>query len=128
MKIFKSLFAVLFLSFMVSCSSDDSSDPVNSNPETDSFTFKVDGQAKTVSNWQAERREYVLIVNGVTTDGYSVQMIFNENGNIGQVIVNSAEYPWMLNYDYNRSAYFNLDLSSLDEAQDKLAHYHHTQG
>ena len=130
MKIIKSVLAILFLSLMVSCSSDDSNSPVNAenpvdteNPSSnvDSFTLKVDGQVKTVTQWQAKKMEHLLAINGVTNDGLSVQIVFNKNGNVGEVtVINPTQSLWRLNYAYNRAAYFNFDMSSLNETNSRV--------
>lgn len=122
MRLLNSVLTVLFLSFMVSCSSDDSSDVVNGGGE-DSFSFTIDGQQKNITQWSATKSERDFVVYGVADDGMAIQFIFNKYGNIGEIStfsIESFEVPSRYNHYYNRAEFFNFELVSVDEANHKV--------
>lgn len=140
MKIIKSLLTVLLLSFMVSCSSDDSNVPVNTqdpvetenpnnpnpeNPENpnpteeDSFTFKVDGQVKTLTQISARITDHIFLVYGYTADEDYIELTFNKSGNLGSVGI-MEDGIFKRSYYYDRADHFDFNMTIHDESNHRI--------
>lgn len=119
-KLVNSAFFILFLSLVVSCSSDDSSDAVN--PPANSFSFTLDGEEKTLTEFSAEKFNHIIKVYGETADGYYVDLTFNEQGHLGNVTL-SREEPlfFRISLDYHTDVTFDFNLVNFSEANHSVS-------
>jgi hypothetical protein len=120
MKILKTSISFLFLLLIASCSSDSDNNSTDDGPviEDDFFTLTIDGVDKEISQWSAQRSENTIYVYGITEDATAIQLTFNKFGNVGDVNtfnIENTDFPDRYNYQYNRAAYFDFELVSIDE-------------
>jgi len=94
-------------------------DPIT---EDDRFTFTYDGQEITLTQWQGQRSENTIAINGWNEDGNNVQLQFNAFGNLSGVSSYSSnfDYPTSYSYEYFKSEYFDFQLVNVDEENKKV--------
>jgi len=88
----------------------------------DSFTFIYEGQEITITDWQGQRSENTIAINGWNDEGNGIQLLFNVFGNLGSVSSFSSnfEYPSSYSYEYFKSNYFDFQLVNVDEENKKV--------
>lgn len=109
--------SLLFLSFLVSCSSSNDDAPT---VPSEYFNLKYEGVTANVTQFQAVKRERRIAVTAVAEDGLGIAFEFNELGDIGEASVYpataaaSASYDYISNYRNYPSNYFTFTLVNLD--------------
>lgn len=147
---FPKIFAVLSLSFMLfSCSADSIEENLDvdqkETPETppketeseneeeagpnndpitteDYFSFTYEGQEITITEWQGQRSENTISINGWNEDGNNIHLQFNAFGNLSSVTSYSTNFDYDLStsYEYFKSEYFDFHLVNIDAINKKV--------
>lgn len=126
MKAFKPALLFLFLSFIVSCSSDDNStvDPTNPGSDTSEFfNYKVDGQTINMTTFSGVRSENEFAITASTGNGTSISITFNEFGNLGDVnalTISGSSFSSRWNHGNFKKNYFAFELVSVTATHVKV--------
>ena len=109
------LICFLVLAFSIfSCSSDD--DGGNSVPTA----LTVNGNSVTLNNVFAQKSERTMSIYASGSDDSSIEIVFNQFGNLESVTYDDAEFNSYYNYQYFKSNYFTFNIVSLNESTNKV--------
>lgn len=109
MKKIKFIILILTSVFVASCSNNDDA-PTTPAPVADYFNLVYDGQAKTVTSWQALRQEDFIEVAADTQSGLGIDFKFNIYGNMYEAFTHpnsgSSTIPFQAAlYEYSASTF-----------------------
>lgn len=106
-------FLVLAFSFF-SCSSDGDG---GSSVQT---ALTVNGSPITLSNVFAQKSERTMSIYATGSDDSSIEIVFNQFGDLESVSYDDAEFNSFYNYQYYKSNYFTFNIVSLNEATNTI--------
>lgn len=114
MKKIKLVYLLVLVISAISCSSDGDG---GSSVQT---ALTVNGNSVTLSNVFAQKSERTMSIYATGNDDSSIEIIFNQFGDLESVNYDDADFNSYYNYQYYKSNYFTFNIVSLDEANNRV--------
>jgi hypothetical protein len=114
MKITKFISFLFVIATLASCSSSDSD-----GGSSAASSVVLDGTNLTITSASAQRSEDTFAITADVSDGTSVQILFNKQGNLEEFSY-WEDVDTYFNYQYYKSNYFTFNLISVNESTHKV--------
>ncbi|MFY7735034.1 DUF6252 family protein [Flavobacterium macrobrachii] len=114
MKKIKLVYFIALAISIISCSSDSDG---GSSVQT---ALTVNGSPVTLSNVFAQKSERTMSIYATGSDDSSIEIVFNQFGDLESVSYDDAEFNSFYNYQYYKSNYFTFNIVSLNEANNTI--------